>query len=93
LAFLGKPCLLLSLLPVVAYILKDLGGLPPRLPRLRAAVRKGELEVGQHVEYLADALLAPLNVDLNYQRQIIGINGTHKLRATRARTVQIDAGC
>jgi hypothetical protein len=36
-------------------------------------VRKGELEVGRYVEYLADALLAPLNVDLNYQRQIIGI--------------------
>jgi hypothetical protein len=40
---------------------------------LGAAVRKGELDVGRYVEYLADALLAPLNVDLYYQRRIIGI--------------------
>ena len=41
---------------------------------LRQAVRKGELDAGQDVEYLADALLAPLNVDLYYyQRRVLGI--------------------
>ena len=36
-------------------------------------MRKGELDVGQYLEYLADALLAPLNVDLYYRCRIIGI--------------------
>ena len=36
-------------------------------------MRKGELDVGQDVEYLADALLTPLNVDVYYQRRIMGI--------------------
>lgn len=41
---------------------------------LREAVRRGELYAGEDVEYLADALLAPLNVDLYYyQRRVLGI--------------------
>ena len=41
---------------------------------LREAVRREELEAGLDVEYLADALLAPLNVDLYYyQRRVMGI--------------------
>lgn len=62
---------MLSLLPVAVYILKDLGDLASRLPRLRAAVREGELGGRQDVEYLGGALLAPLNVDLYYQRRIV----------------------
>jgi hypothetical protein len=41
---------------------------------VRAAVRDGELDNGTDAEYLADALLAPLNVDLfYYQRRVRGI--------------------
>jgi AcrR family transcriptional regulator len=36
---------------------------------LRAAVRDGRLGAGTDVEYLADALLAPLNVDLFYHQR------------------------
>ncbi|MDP8974032.1 MAG: TetR/AcrR family transcriptional regulator [Actinomycetota bacterium] len=48
---------------------------------LREAVRTGELDAEQDVEYLSDALLAPLNVDLYYyQRRIMGIP-TERIRA------------
>jgi AcrR family transcriptional regulator len=36
---------------------------------LRAAVRAGQLDAGTDVEYLADALLAPANVDLFYHQR------------------------
>ena len=43
------------------------------LALLREASRRGELDAGRDVEYLAEALLAPLNVDLYYyQRRVLG---------------------
>lgn len=48
---------------------------------LREAVREGELDPGLDVEYLADALLAPLNVDLYYhQRRVVGLSA-ERIRA------------
>lgn len=42
---------------------------------VRAAMREGELDDGADAEYLADAILAPLNVDLFYhQRRVRGIS-------------------
>jgi hypothetical protein len=42
---------------------------------LREAVREGEIPPSSDVEYLAEALLAPLNVDLYYhQSRVLGLS-------------------
>ncbi len=42
---------------------------------LREAARNGDLDEEKDIEYLADALLAPLTVDLYYhQRQVLGLS-------------------
>ncbi len=42
---------------------------------LREAARNGELDEEKDIEYLADAMLAPLNVDLYYhQRRMLGLS-------------------
>ena len=52
---------------------------------LRIAVREGEVDDGLDVEYLASALLAPLDVDLYYyQHQVQGLSVERISRGVRA---------
>jgi AcrR family transcriptional regulator len=60
---------------------------------LRASIRAGHLDAGTDVEYLADALLAPLNVDLFYhQRRDSGIS-VERISAGLRSLVPAEPGC
>jgi hypothetical protein len=88
------PCLLLSLLPVAAYIL--IGPRWPAAPTTEVACGSEKRGAGRWTIRRVPrrraagpaerGLLLPAPDHWHP-------NGTHKLRATRARTVQIDAGC
>lgn len=60
---------------------------------LRAAVRGGLLDAGTDVEYLADALLAPLNVDLFYHQRRDRDISVERISAGLRSLVPAESGC